>query len=395
VGPPPGAAAAVPTVDGVPVLFAGEGFKLTTHGCPGGSATYTLANLNGHSGAAPLATGPLSESAGGVYAATVPPLTVAVPAAAPFSGLARATISFDCGGGATTPPVSFLLYVDPSGTVVDDATGAGIAGATVTLMHADSGDGPFTPVPAGSTMMAPSNRRNPDGTDADGRFGWDVAPGFYRLVASAPGYRCDPAHVPPGMHCDGDAVESRVIAVPPAALDVMLPLHGLAAPPPPAPAPPAGTHPGGPPLISPAHGAAPPVAHRPPRIRRTGHGPIRAQRRATVSVITLELTLDEQATLRLRLLDSHGRSVLLAKGSLLAASRSSRPRRELVARSGAGRIRIAVRVPRTAGPGRLLLVVATDAEGASTRAAFRIVPGNNGSGAGVVTRGGRAWRRGA
>jgi hypothetical protein len=191
------------------------------------------------------------------------------------------------------------------------------------------------------------------------------------------------------MHCDGDAVESRVIAVPPAAVDLVLPLHALAASPPPAPAPSAPSATGLPGDPSPS------VAHRPPRIGRTGHGPIRARQRARVWDITLEVTLDEPATLRLRLLDSHGRSVLLAKGSLLAASRSSRPRRELVARSGAGRIRIAVRVPRTAGPGRLLLVVATDAEGASTRAAFRIVPGNNGSGAGVVTRGGRAWRRGA
>jgi len=270
-------------------------------------------------------------------------------------------------------PVTFLIYIDPSGHVVDDATGAGIAGATVTLPRADSANGSFTPIPDGSVLMALSNRANPDRTDAEGAFGWDVAPGFYKLRASAPGYTCDADKLSLGMRCDTDAVETGVIPVPPAALDLLLALHALAASPAPG-APPAAQHPGAPPS-SLAPGTAPPLAHRPPRVGRTGHGAIRARRRATQWVITLAVTLDEPATLRLRVLDSHGRPLLLAKDSVLGATRLRGPRRELIAPCHKGRIRILVRAPGRAGPGRLLQVVATDPDGATTSASFRIVRG--------------------
>jgi hypothetical protein len=262
---------------------------------------------------------------------------------------------------------------------VDDATGAAIAGATVTLMHAGSPNGPFTPIPAGSVLMALSNRSNPDSTDAEGRFGWDVAPGYYELRASAPGYTCEAGALSLGMRCVGDAVVTGVIAVPPAALDLVLPLRALSASSRPVPTggtPPAAAPPVVPPLASaPARGAAPPLAHRPPRVSRTGHGPIRARRRATVWVISLEITIDEPATLRLRLLDSRGRPLRLAKDSVLGANRLRHQRWELIARCHTGRIRIAVRVARAAGPGRLLRLLATDADGATTRASLQIVRG--------------------
>jgi hypothetical protein len=37
--------------------------------------------------------------------------------------------------------------------------------------------------------MAPNNRRNPDRTDIDGHFGWDVFPGYYRVRATRKGCR--------------------------------------------------------------------------------------------------------------------------------------------------------------------------------------------------------------
>ena len=40
-----------------------------------------------------------------------------------------------------------------------------------------------------ATQMAPNNRRNPDQTDIDGHFGWDVFPGYYRVKASRKGCR--------------------------------------------------------------------------------------------------------------------------------------------------------------------------------------------------------------
>jgi hypothetical protein len=107
-------------------------------------------------------------------------------------------------------------------------------------------------------------------------------------------------------------------------------------------------------------------------VRPIGRGAIRARRRGTRWVITLAVNLDEPATLRLRLLDSHGRPLLLTTDSMLGANRLRHSRRDLIALCSAGRVRISLRAP---GPGRVLQVVATDAEGASTSASFRIVRG--------------------
>jgi hypothetical protein len=101
-------------------------------------------------------------------------------------------------------------YIDPSGTVVDAQTGSLIVGATVTLLHATSAAGPFVPVPDGSAIMSIQNRRNPDVTDSYGAYGWDVLAGFYEVRAEKAG--CDPA-------------TSAVLDVPPAVVDLVLPLH--------------------------------------------------------------------------------------------------------------------------------------------------------------------------
>ena len=69
--------------------------------------------------------------------------------------------------------------------------------------------------------MSPANRRNPDHTDALGRFGWDVLPGFYRVTAGKHGCRAPTGH----------AKRSRtpVFAIPPAvtsaAIHLRCPLH--------------------------------------------------------------------------------------------------------------------------------------------------------------------------
>ena len=84
--------------------------------------------------------------------------------------------------------MTFTIYIDPSGLVVDGANGnAPISGATVTLLSSDSLAGTFTPVPSGSAVMSPGNRTNPDTSRADGSFGWDTVPGFYEVEASKSG----------------------------------------------------------------------------------------------------------------------------------------------------------------------------------------------------------------
>ncbi len=98
-------------------------------------------------------------------------------------------------------------YIDPSGTVLA-RDGAPLAGAKVVLLRSTKRSVPARPVHRGSTAMSPANRRNPDRTDALGQFGWDVLPGFYRVVASHPG--CGPAK------------RTRLLPVPPAVLDLRL-----------------------------------------------------------------------------------------------------------------------------------------------------------------------------
>ncbi len=74
-------------------------------------------------------------------------------------------------------------YIDPSGHVVNRA-GVPLRHAKVILTRSATATGRVTQVPNGSVIMSPANRRNPDYTNRDGHFGWDVLPGFYRVRAS-------------------------------------------------------------------------------------------------------------------------------------------------------------------------------------------------------------------
>lgn len=78
------------------------------------------------------------------------------------------------------------LYTDPSG-LVTTTHGVPIEGARVVLQRSATATGRFLAVPNRSVFMSPSNRRNPDHTDIDGHFGWDVFPGFYRVSATRRG----------------------------------------------------------------------------------------------------------------------------------------------------------------------------------------------------------------
>ena len=108
--------------------------------------------------------------------------------ALPPGGTANVSISVT---GCPTPgeneEIDFTIYIDPSGFIRNGNTGQVIVGATVVLLRSDSPFGPFTQVPNGSVIMSPSNRTNPDTTDATGHFGWDVVAGYYKVRASAPG----------------------------------------------------------------------------------------------------------------------------------------------------------------------------------------------------------------
>lgn len=188
-----------------------------TFGCPGGSFSYKLVldeTVYSATGTIPagsvLAGGPMTQvsQSGGIahfQASFDHPL-------APAHGKATLSFSFICATGSGTAG-SIPIYIDPSGTALNQK-GRPISGASVTLYFSpiDAG-GPFLPVPNGSTTMDPGNRHNPETTGADGRFGWDVLPGLYKVVATRPG-------------CTGpDLAHSAVYTVPPAVTGVRLTLQ--------------------------------------------------------------------------------------------------------------------------------------------------------------------------
>lgn len=218
--PPPAGTSITPSSpsQGVPVVLWSDPLALTTQGCAPGTATYSMAYTTGKV----VAHGTMTGS-GPTYTASLPPFR-SPGSATGVKGALKVTINIQC-TGAQPETINFLMYVDPSGTVVDNMTGQPIPGATVTLFRSDTRNGTFTQVPLGSAIMAPSNRNNPDRTNANGQYGWDVIPGFYYLQASAPGYTCNAAGLSRGLTCVGNAVQSASFSIPPAALDVNLPLH--------------------------------------------------------------------------------------------------------------------------------------------------------------------------
>lgn len=146
---------------------------------------------------------------------------------------------------------TFPIYIDPSG-FVRTTDGAPLPGATVTLFRSDAKAGPFTAVPDGSAVMSPMNRANPDQSEADGHFGWDVVAGFYKVRARKAG--CN-APASPGSAF----VETAVMTIPPPVvnLDIRLECPAPSNPSPPASVPQLGVPP-----------ASAPARHRKPKCRK-------------------------------------------------------------------------------------------------------------------------------
>jgi hypothetical protein len=194
---------------GVPTVFYGSPIALTTTGCTGGTATYTLTV----EGALVQNNQPMTESSAGTYTATV-------PAPYPNHGTAAIAIHIACPSPDQDSDPTFSIYIDPSGNVLD-TSGNPVSGATVTLSRADAAAGPFTVVPDGSAVMAPGNRKNPDISNGAGHYGWDVMAGYYRVrVAKSHCYA-------PGSFNGSTVqpyVDSPVVSIPPAVTDLDLTL---------------------------------------------------------------------------------------------------------------------------------------------------------------------------
>jgi len=113
-------------------------------------------------------------------------------------------------------------YVDPSGTV-QDTNGNPVAGATVTVLRSDTAAGPFVAVPSGNAEIEPPT--NPETSDSNGQFAWDVLSGYYEIQATKSG--C----ANPG-NSSQSIVSTGVLQVPPPRLGLQLTLDcGPSSPP--------------------------------------------------------------------------------------------------------------------------------------------------------------------
>jgi hypothetical protein len=178
--------------NGMLIVDSHDPLDLSVIGCERGTASYKVM-----AGTTVLASGPMSEVVAGAYSAQLLPL---------YSGKGQAQVVIDIGCPSVLPlRRTFDIYIAPSGTV-RTLHGKPLRDARVTLYSADNPAGPFTVVPAGSSLMSPVNRTNPDVTTVDGRFGWDLIAGYYVVRAERAGC-VSPTGAP--------YVESPVLTIPP------------------------------------------------------------------------------------------------------------------------------------------------------------------------------------
>ncbi|MEO7730192.1 MAG: nidogen-like domain-containing protein [Kofleriaceae bacterium] len=229
---------------GVPRVFWQSPLVLSTQGCPSvvgetaPIAVYMVAQDDNHDlarcVAGPSPADPTLVRCGTMAEATPPAhsglYTAEVAPFAPVHGTVTITMGLTCPKDPSDPnpapsgTSSFTLYIDPSGWV-QTVAGVPLIGALVTLYRSESPMGPFDIVPAGSALMAPENRTNPDHTDSAGHFAWDTIAGYYVVRAEYPG--CVSPDNPAQTF-----VETDVLAVPPAWTDLHLYLDcGAIAPP--------------------------------------------------------------------------------------------------------------------------------------------------------------------
>jgi hypothetical protein len=190
---------------GLPVLYWGAATRIKKKNCRHGRGTWSISYPDGGrtSAGVMVEAPPGSGNYEGV-----------LPRQHPNHGTFTMTLTIHCRNPEKIVVETFAGYIDPSGVVVD-TNGALIPGATVTLYRSEDEYGPFAQVPDQDAIMSPSNRTNPDTTDAVGHFGWDVIAGWYVVRAEAAG--CTSPDDPSQSFVDTDA-----LPIPPPVFDLVL-----------------------------------------------------------------------------------------------------------------------------------------------------------------------------
>ena len=203
------------TSSGIPSFSRSGTIMIGQQGCSNGEASLSVrdpANYRGGISSLAMSEMPVGS---GIFAVSLPVADLAVS-----SGRGDVTINISCDDSDENEVIEFSVYIDPSGTVVDQ-NGSPVEGATVTLLRAnpDTVVVDFEAVADGSVLMDPAvNSTNPDVTGADGEFRWDVVSGLWKVRATAE-----------GCHAPGDSsvayVETEELVVPPPRLGLILELE--------------------------------------------------------------------------------------------------------------------------------------------------------------------------
>jgi hypothetical protein len=152
--------------------------------CPDGTAP-TSVDLIVSSPDGYLQTYSMSKGSGNIWEVTFP-----VPPGSAGDTFTL-TLRVNCAGTNITVTIGSITLIDPSGFVTDAVTSAAIPEATVTLQRLD--DSTWTDVNPYETAGDPPSptikpQVNPQLTDEEGHYGWDVVEGTYRVVVEKEGY---------------------------------------------------------------------------------------------------------------------------------------------------------------------------------------------------------------
>ena len=186
--------------------------------CPGGesptSVEATLSKAPESPHAAPTITISLTQGAGDVWSGTFN-----LPPDQPDATVWDLNYIVICPDSPVpiSVPVGKVILIDPSGFITDAVTGLPIQGATVHLQifkdGAWSNSNPFFLIDGQPTI---SPQINPQTTNSQGHYGWDVAAGKYRVVVTADGYI---------------GQTSKEVDIPPPVFDLNLALQPIGTPP--------------------------------------------------------------------------------------------------------------------------------------------------------------------
>jgi Glycoside-hydrolase family GH114/Carboxypeptidase regulatory-like domain len=166
----------------VPVISATLPAPITTTACSGGTVTATVSATDAKTDAtgSTLPVSLVEKPAGsGTF-------TGILPGVEPLLGIGTLTITVsNCPDPSGDTVSNSTIFIDPNGRIVNGWDNeAPVSGAKVTLLSSTSSSGTYTAVANGSVVMSAGNRRNPYTTSKLGLFGWDTAPGFYKIRAT-------------------------------------------------------------------------------------------------------------------------------------------------------------------------------------------------------------------